>query len=724
MSFLRLIIIVCITFGCNLLLISQEKICIKVIDAETKETLPATVIRENDKVIGITDSIGNFQILLENKNFILTFECLGYEKKSIQIPVTSKKTIEIPLVAINNMLTEFNIVASTRNNQKIENSPLKVEILGSEEMHEENGIKPGNIVSLLGDMSGVQLQQTSAVSGNTSVRIQGLDGRYTQILRDGMPLYDGFSGDFGILSIPPLDLKQIELIKGSASTLYGGGAIGGLVNIISKTPTTKQQAILTLNRTTLTESNINAYLSKKLQKFGYTFFSGITTQSAVDVNKDGFSDVTKMNNIVVHPRLFFYPNEKTTITAGYTATIESRLGGDIQAIAGNGDNLHAFFENNKSTRNTGELLFEHKFSKNIKLDFKNSISSFDRKLTTSSHFFRGKQLDYFSELSILVPYKSNSLVAGLNFTGNKFTKMPSDIIDLNDFSNQIVGAFAQNTWNLNESLLIEAGLRNDYHFEYGNFLLPRLAAFYRFDKHWATRAGVGMGYKTPDPFASQLVDYEINKIQPIASNVKAEKSTGLNLEGNYKITWGEGNSFFINHAFFLTQVNNPIIATEQLNGNVNFGNMNKPVISEGFDTYIRAEIAEWELYAGYTFTVAERKYLTSNQFIPLTPQNRFAFTLARDFDEIGLRFGLEGSYTGSQYRLDATKTPGFYFMAAMVEKRIGKHLSVVLNGENLLDFRQSKLESLFTGSISNPTFVPLWAPIDGRVLNLSLKIQL
>src|SRR5690606_37458261 len=120
---------------------------------------------------------------------------------------------------------EVIVVSSTRNNQRIENSPLKVEVLGHEEMDEESAIKPAGIASILGDVSGVQIQQSSAINGNANIRIQGLDGRYTQILKDGMPLYDGFSGGFGILSIPPLDLKQVELIKGFASTLYGGGAI-------------------------------------------------------------------------------------------------------------------------------------------------------------------------------------------------------------------------------------------------------------------------------------------------------------------------------------------------------------------------------------------------------------------------------------------------------------------------------------------------------------------
>lgn len=703
---------------------AQDKIRIRLTDSDTKESILSAIIKENSKAIGITDTAGIVSLQLSPGTHTLSFSSIGYDEKSVPVSVPYTKIYEFQLSSSSNSLEEVSVVASTRNNQKIENSPLKVEILGKEEMEEENTIKPANIASILGDISGIQIQQSSAVSGNANVRIQGLEGRYTQILRDGMPLYDGFSGGFGILSIPPLDLRQLELIKGSASTLYGGGAIGGLVNIISKTPTEKQQGVITLNQSTAKETNLNIFVSKKQKHFGYTFFGGATRQLASDVNEDAFSDIADLSTLVVHPRLFWYLDDKTTLTTGYTGTFENRNGGDMLAIANKPDSVHQFFENNNTVRHSGELLFERKLGNDIKLEFKNSISSFNRKITTNTHFFNGNQLDYFSELSLLVPYKSNSLVAGLNFTGDRFKKLPSDVIPISDFSNNIAGAFIQNTWNIKEKLLIEAGLRDDYHLRYGNFILPRIAFFGRFNAHWAARAGVGMGYKTPNPFASQIIDYDIEKIQPLSTVVKAEKSVGYNAELNYKKVWKNGNTFFINHAFFLTEVTDPIVATEQLNGLVTFDNAARPLVTKGFDTYIKAVVSEWELYAGYTFTIAERTYLLQNQFMPLTPKHRIAFTLVRDFEKVGVRLGLEGSYTGSQYRFDNTKTPGYMFVAAMIEKKFGDHISVVLNGENLLNYRQSNVESLYTGTISNPVFKPLWAPIDGRILNLSLKFQL
>lgn len=703
---------------------AQETSKLEFHDAASKESIPSVIIKENNKVLGISDALGVANIILSKGNHELSFSSMGYKntKLDLHIPINGVQLVE--LSASENALGEVSVVASTRNNQNIENSPLKVEILGKEEMDEENTIKPGNIASILGDISGVQIQQSSPTSGNASVRIQGLDGRYTQILRDGMPLYDGFSGGFGILSIPPLDLKQLELIKGSASTLYGGGAIGGLINIISKTPTANQEGIFTVNQSTLQETNFNTFLSKKYNNFGYTFFGGITRQKQVDVNKDGLSDVAALNAYIIHPRLFWYLDESTTLTTGYTGTFENRKGGDMQVLDGKTDAIHQYFEYNKTTRHSGELLLERKMANDMKLEFKNSLSSFDRNINSNTHFFSGNQLDYFSELSLLVPYQSNSFVGGLNVTGNRFTKQPSDIIPLPNFSNNLVGAFVQHTWNIKDKLVLEGGLRDDYHLTYGNFLLPRVALFYRFDKQWAMRSGVGMGYKTPNPLAAQLVDYSIENLQALPNTAKAEKSTGYNLEGNYKMIWDNGNTFFINHAFFLTQVTDPFIATEQTNGMVSFSNASASILTKGFDTYIKAVVSEWELYVGYTYTLAERKYLAVNQFMPLTPKDRFAFTLVRDIEELGFRFGLEGSYNGSQYRMDGSKTPGYLFTAAMIEKKFGKHFSVVLNGENLLDYRQSNIESLYTGTITNPKFNALWAPIDGRAINVSVKYKL
>ena len=187
----------------------------------------------------------------------LRVEALGYRPQLVAAPAAGA-LLTLQLAAAAQAIEEEVLVTATRTNSRLEDLPTRVEVLGEEELTEENGIKPGNIASLLGDIAGTQIQPTSPTTGNADLRIQGLPGRYSQILRDGLPLLGGYSGSFGILQIPPLDLRQIELIKGSSSTLYGGGAIAGLVNLVSKTPVLgTPQLTFTANQSTLKESNLN-----------------------------------------------------------------------------------------------------------------------------------------------------------------------------------------------------------------------------------------------------------------------------------------------------------------------------------------------------------------------------------------------------------------------------------------------------------------------------------
>ena len=702
---------------------TQEKVSIQISDAQTHLPVPFVSISSNNLLLGSSDSAGKAAISLSQGRHTLAFFVTGYKKLDTTITISTGQTFVITLMPQTEDLAEVTIVSSTRSNQNIENSPLKVEVLGKEDVSEEASIKPGNIASILGDVSGVQIQQSSATSGNSNVRIQGLDGRYTQILQDGMPLYDGFSGGFGILTIPPLDLKQIELIKGSASTLYGGGAIGGLINLISKRPGYKQEADALVNYTTLKEANVNAYVAKRYNKLGYNLFAGYTNQQATDVNKDGLSDVPNTSSFFIHPRLFYYPTTKTTIYIGYSGAFDDRKGGDMLVLQNKADNSHQYYESNVTQRHTGEYLFEHYYIGNAKVTLKGNVSNFDRTTNNNVYSIQGNQTSYYDEVSAYVPVGKSELVAGINAVGDNYKTINPDTTLLKSFANNTLGVFAQYSLHIKERTTIEAGIRLDYHDKYGLFALPRIAAFHRFNEHWAARAGFGMGYKIPNPLVQQNIEYSVLDMLPLNTAVRPEISYGYNAEVNYKKEWGHGNSLFINQAFFLTQVNKPILFQPDVNNKLGLVNAPSPIVSKGFDTYVKVGLHSWELYLGYTFTDARLTYLPTNTFVPLTPKNKWAFVVVKEIEN-KWRFGLEGSYTGTQYRYDGSSTPAYFMLAAMVQRQVGKHVFIVLNGENLLDYRMSKVESIYTGSILNPTFKPLWAPIDGRVINLSLRWKL
>ena len=669
-------------------------------------------VASNDGTVIITNiPAGKYEVTVSHT---------GFEEQTLTVDIPQADTMLIISLKTKEEQLDEVIVSSFRTNSRIEDLPTKVEVLGSEEVGEENGIKPGNIASLLGDIAGIQIQQTNAATGNADARVQGLPGKYTQILRDGLPLFGGYSGSFSILQIPPADLKQIEIVKGSSSTLYGGGAIAGMINLVSKSPRLNHpEKQITINQSTLKESNINAFFSSRNKKFGYTFFTGGTYQKQVDVNKDSLSDVPNLKTVFVHPRLFFYPNNKQTLTVGYNLTYEERKGGDMLVLQSKSDNLHQFFNKSKSVRHTADVELDTKLNATDRLTFRGVTSFFNRDIATNVFGMKAKQLSYFTELSYLKKISAHNIVSGFNFTGENFTKQFPDSTRIPNYSYQTIGLFVQDDWKVAPKFTMQAGLRFDHHNEFGNFFLPRISMLYKLSNYFTTRLGGGFGYKTPTLFASEIDERDYPRISS-ANNLQAEKSKGINWDINYHRNVGEWK-LTVNQMFYFTKIKKPLFNEVLFNNDIYFVNASKPVNTKGFETYIAAIHDELELYLGYTYTIAKQLYSTTNPNVSLSARNKFATVIAYEFSK-KFRAGIEASYTGNQYLDNGSKTPAYLFVAAMMRYNI-KNISLVLNCENLFDYRQTKKENIYTGSISNPTFKQIWAPLDGRVINLSAKID-
>ncbi len=703
---------------------SQNRVSFLVKDGSSGEPIPnVSIVAKGDAIHTITNNSGRATALVPNGKIDVTFSCIGFKTQILEINVPLAKADFVFTVSMEKEEKEMQgiIISSSRTDSRIENTPTRVEVLGAEEVEEESGVKPSHIASLLGDVAGMQQQQTSAVSGNTEIRIQGLPGDYTQILRDGMPLFGGYAGSFSILQIPPLDLKQIEIIKGASSTLYGGGAIAGMINIISKKP--KQGAkerYMLLNQSTLGETNIHLYFSERIKKAGYTFFAGGNYQKQVDVNKDGFSDVGRVESAFIHPTFFFYPNEKNSISLGINSNYEDRKGGDMEVLAGYSSNVHQFFIQNQTYRNTIDLIWDNKISKTDKFTLKGTTSSFNRNITTSVFGMRAKQLSYFSEASYVKKMAKHDLVAGINLTGENLKKGVPDSTLISNYNYFTVGLFLQDDWRLHPKLTIQAGLRSDFHNIYKAFVLPRISILYKATHNVTMRMGGGLGYKTPSVFESTVDERDYPKLQSLDINVKAERSYGLNWDINFKKKFGEVE-LAINQSFYFTQINHPLIS-EKMSGSIYHYNATKSVTTNGIETWLQLSVAGLEAYLGYTLTDARKKYDPAHPYLDLSARNKFASVISYEFSK-RFRACIEAAYTGKQYLEDGSQSPGFPFIAGMIRYDIG-HFSFVLNGENLNDYRQTKKENIVIPPSINPTFKQLWAPIDGRVINLSVRIKL
>ena len=721
MKIISLMIAGCLLLTCNVF--AQNNFSCFVKDAATKAVLQS-VSAKIESSTQATASDNNGRVAFNNLaagEIKITFSFVGYENATVRFKIPQGDTVQIIYLQKDEKTEEEVIITSSRTNSRIEDLPTKVEVLGSEEVDEEAGTIPGNIASLLGDIAGIQNQRTSGTTGSIDLRVQGLPGKYTQILRDGLPLFGGYSGSFSVLQIPPLDLKQVEIIKGASSTLYGGGAIAGMINLISKTPKLNQpQHSFLINRSTLNETNINTFHSYRKNKIGYTFFAGTTLQKAVDVNKDGFSDVPDLKSFFFHPKIFLYPNEKNIVTLEYDGTYEDRNGGDMQVLHQTKDNTRQFFIQNKSLRNSIAGTWQNKLNKTDELNFKGLLSFFNRDIISNVFGMKAYQQSFFTELSYLKKWHKHTLVSGLNISGESFDKKLPDTSGINSYSNIILGAFMQDDWKLTPKLTAQTGVRFDYNNGYDPVVLPRLSLLYKFNNRFTSRLGGGMGYKVPSVFTND-VDERALRNHNLSAGILTEKSYGANWDINYKQKIDEWH-VTVNQMFYVTQINRPVI--EDVNGGINFNYVNaaKPLNTKGFETYVAVTRQGLEMYLGYTYTIAKQLYNPLQPFVPLSAKSKFAAVISNEFSE-KFRACIEASYTGRQYLDDGTKTPGYLIAAGMIRYDI-KNISLVLNCENIFDYRQTRKESIVFGSITNPSFKQIWAPVDGRVVNLSARINL
>jgi iron complex outermembrane receptor protein len=615
------------------------------------------------------------------------------------------------------------VVSSTRSTRTIQNIPTRVEFIGTEELDEKASMKPGDIRMLLSESTGIQTQQTSPISANASIRIQGLDGRYTQILKDGLPLYSGAASGLGLLQIPPLDLKQVEIIKGSSSTLYGGGAIAGLVNLISKTPTEKRELSFLLNGTSGLGLDMSGFYSQKFDKTGLTFFASRNSNKPYDPAEIGLSAIPKVERYTLNPRLFVYFSDKTKADFGVNATFENRLGGDMLYLKGKGDDVHSYFERNKTSRVSTQFALEHKFSDNSKMNIRNSYNRFGRTITIPGYIFDGVQNGTFSEINYSHSGEKMEWIAGVNlWTDNFKEKQASGNIPPRNYNQLTGGVFAQNLSKITDWFSLESGLRGDYVVDYGFAFLPRLSALFKINQKWTSRVGGGLGYKTPTVFTEESERIQYRNVLPVNSNMnKLERSYGVNADVNYRTLIADKITFSINQLFFYTYLNNPLMLISLNSGDSQFQNINGHIDTKGTETNLKIGYDDFKLYFGYTFTDAAVNENGNHYQNPLTPKHRINAVLMYEVEE-KWRAGLEAYYNSRQSLSDGSTGQSCRVFGAMIE-RMWEHFSVFANFENFTDTRQTRFGSIYTGTITSPVFKDIYAPLDGFVINAGIKIK-
>ena len=617
-------------------------------------------------------------------------------------------------------IEETVIVTATRSEARVEDQAMRVEVVPGEEVQEKIMMTPGDVSMLLNETNGLRVQTTSPSLGGANVRIQGLRGRYTQILADGLPLYGGQTGSIGLLQIPPMDLGQVEVIKGVASALYGMSAIGGVVNLVSRRPPGEErEAEVLVNRTTHAGTDVVNWLAAPINdRWGYTFVGGAHFQDRGDLDEDGWTDLPMYRRAVARPRLFWSDNAGRTLLVAVGAMAEDRRGGTMPGRRAPDGAAHP--EELGTRRVDAGAVWRMATAAGRVLALRGSVTAQHHSHTFGRVIEDDRHRTQFGEASLTGVSGNHTWVVGGALQREAYR---SASVPRFDYAHTVPGVFAQDEFAVTPRVTLAGSLRADIHSDEGAFLSPRVSALVRPAPQWSVRASVGRGYFAPTPFTEETEAAGLTRLAP-PGDLDAERADSVSAD----VTWRKA-PFEVTATLFSSRIHRALIARET--GRTDFPltivNSATPTRTRGSELIARYHREGFDIIVThmYLWSTEEDPAGLGRREVPLNPRHAGSFDLLR---EIGpARVGFEVFYTGRQALDDNPyRTRGFphVLFGALVDWAVpfGR---VYVNAENLGDVRQTREHPLvrpFPDSAGRWT-VDAWAPLEGRTLNAGVRVR-
>lgn len=619
----------------------------------------------------------------------------------------SQQTQPPPLPVVTEEVT---VVATTRTGRRVEDQPTRVEVLGREEIEEKMLMTPGDIVMMLNEMGGLRVQATSPSIGAASVRVQGMKGRYTRVLSDGLPLFGQQIGGLGLLQIPPMDLGQVEVIKGVASAMYGAGAMGGVVNLLTRRPETERTVDVLVNQSTLGATDAVTYLSTPLSnRWSLTLLGGGHRQSRKDVDDDGWFDVAGYERGVVRPRLFWEDGagRSAFITAG--ATIEDRRGGSTTT----------FVEALNTRRYDFGTVYQTPLAGRFVLTARAAATWQRHEHRFGDARERDSHDTMFGEVALRGAAGRHTWVIGAAYERDRFA--PIEVSRL-AYTSHVPGVFVQDDVDVNGWLSVSAGARLDHHSEHGTFVSPRLAALVRAGA-WTSRVSVGRGFSAATPLTEETEAAGLTQLT-VDGPLRAERGTSA----SWDLT-REFGALTMTATVFGSRIEDAVAVDRDSRYAV--FNALDATTNVGGEWLATLRHGPWVGTATYTYVRARERGRSSSgpagrQDVALTPRHSAGFVGMWESEDVG-RVGLEVYLTGRQ-RLEANPYRDWsepYVIVGLLAERVVGRARLFINGENLTNVRQTKWDPLRRPSrgADGRWTVDGWAPVDGRAINGGVRFR-
>ena len=609
------------------------------------------------------------------------------------------------------------VVQATRSRRRVQDEPIRVEVVTREEIEEKLLMRPGNVAMLVNETGGVRVQVTAPSLGAANIRVQGMDGRYTQLLADGLPLYGGHASSLGVLQIAPTDLGQVEVIKGAASALYGPSALGGVINLVSRRPGEQPEGEILLNATSRNGQDITGYASTRLNDgLGASVTGGFHRQSRQDLDDDGWIDMPRYERWSVRPRLFWEGGEGASayVTAG--AMTEERVGGTLPGrTAPDGQPFPQVQDTKRFDAGLGAEMPVP------------GVGTFHVRAAGMTqghdHLFgdvaeEDRHGTLFGEASLAGGSDTPPWVAGLALQRDTFR---SETFPDFDYTYTVPGLFGQVEHDVRDDLTFAASARLDVHSDFGTQFSPRLSMLYR-PGPWRVRASVGRGFYAPTPFVEEIEEAGLSRLEPLG-HLKAETAQSASFDVGYARGPVEASV-----TLFASNIDNATRLEPVSSDRVRLVNIDGQTRVRGTELLLRYRWRKVTLSGSYVFTHATEPDPDGSGRVrtPLTPKHTGGLVAMWEDHDKG-RIGVEAYYTGRQRLEDnpyrSTSRP-YVHLGVLGELVVGK-TRLFVNAENILGVRQTRYDPLLLQQRApdGRWTVDVWAPTDGFVVNGGVRLK-
>jgi outer membrane receptor for ferrienterochelin and colicins len=672
----------------------------KITDQNGEVLEAVTVIIPVLKIGSTTNALGHFNLKdIPKGTWEMEIRLLGFKK--IKIKIEKEKNLDLVLESISEALNGV-VITGTMKELSRADSPIPIEVY-TPKFFRANPTP--SLFEGLQNINGVRPQINCNVCNTGDIHINGLEGPYTMVLIDGMPLVSGLSTVYGLNGIPQSLIERVEVVKGPASTLYGSEAVGGLINIITKRAQNSPSFSTDIFGTGWGELNIDLAtkfsLGKKIQSLlGVNYFN---YQTPIDNNNDNFTDLTLQNRISVFNKWDFQREGYKLFSLAGRYIYEDRWGGEMDWTKEKRGSTEIYGESIYTKR--WELFGTYQLPMDEKFIFQFSANGHHQNSYYGDMLYDANQNISFAQLTWFKTLENHELLLGTSYRhifydDNTPATADARNIDLNrPVNTSLPGIFFLDEYTLNNQNKLLLGMRYDYNSTHGNIFTPRVNYKWNsIDKQNTLRLSVGNGYRVANIFTEDHAALTGAREVVFINKIKPETSWNGNLNYVKKLFIGDTYLGLDSSAFY-TYFNNKIIPDYETDPNkIIYNNLEGFAVSKGVSLNIDLIFPNGlKLLAGVT---AMDVYSVENNIRErqlFTEKLTATWNLGYTFKNLGINI----DYTGNLYSpmrlpllsdLDPRTefSPWWSIQNLQITKRFGNEMEVYFGGKNLLNWTPDK----------------------------------